>query len=73
MIQSPEVQSRIAQLRARIADNSATLEEIREGVILLREGRHAALDASGKAKKKSLSPKGPAKSLDELNKMLDDL
>lgn len=73
MIQSPEVQSKIAHIRARIASGEATLEEIREGVIMMREGRHASLDTAGKAKKKASGTKRPSLSADELDKLVDQI
>lgn len=74
MIQDASTQSMITQLRAKIADGTATLPEMREAIVLLRQGRHAALDAQGKAKKAAgAKSKAPAKSIDELMGLLGKL
>jgi hypothetical protein len=43
MLQSPEVQARIAQLRARANDNTITDDEYREAIALLRADRTSAI------------------------------
>lgn len=70
MIQSPEVQSRVTLLRSKILDGTATLEEMREGIKLLRQDRHAAQDAAIKGKKRTSAPKRPAASMDDMMKAL---
>lgn len=49
---SPEVQARLAQLRAKLADGSITEEEMIEGVRLLRGDRKAAAQSSETAKRR---------------------
>lgn len=56
---SPETLARIAQLRAKCADNSATLEEMREAVKLLRGDRRnaaASSETSKRSKAKAVIP-----------------
>jgi hypothetical protein len=56
---STETLSRIAQLRAKILDNTITLEEMKEGVILLRQDRKSAAsssDSTRRAKAKAAIP-----------------
>lgn len=50
---TPEAQSRVAQLRHLSAERELTLDETREVVALLREGRLAAHHASETARKKT--------------------
>jgi len=52
VIQSNEVQSRIAILRRKVEDNTATIEDLKEAVALMREGRVAAAASSTTAKRK---------------------
>ena len=55
--QSPELQSQIAIWRARAADGSLTLPEMKEAIKLLRDGRvtagQAAVSAKSRAKAKA--------------------
>lgn len=56
---TPELQSKIAIWRAKIADNTITEAEMQEAVIALREGRMraaAASDTSRRAKAKAAIP-----------------
>lgn len=48
---SPELQSRIATWRAKAADGSITLDEMREAIIQLRGARLTAGQAPAKAAK----------------------
>lgn len=59
---SPELSSKIAVWRAKAADGTLSLDEMREAIRLMRQGRMTAVNASQKAKKTS----GPAKSADDL-------
>jgi len=52
VIQSNEVQSRIAILRRKVEDNTATIEDLKEAVALMREGRVSAAASSTTAKRK---------------------
>jgi hypothetical protein len=52
---TPEILNRIAELRAKMADGTITLEELRQGVILMRENRvtaQAEASTTRSAKKK---------------------
>lgn len=58
---TPEVASKIATLRAKAVDNTLTLEEMREGIALIREDRKSAFLSSehkGRAKAKKAIPSG---------------
>lgn len=61
---SPELQSKIAGWRQKAQDGTLTIDEMREGIVLMRQGRMAASvasDASRKARAKVAVP--DAKSL----------
>jgi hypothetical protein len=49
---TPMVQEKIALLRQKAIDGTLTVEETKEAVILLREGRMGAAIASDKARSK---------------------
>lgn len=56
---TPEQLSRIAHLRAKVADDTITKEELREAVVMIREGRLAAgtrTEAAQRAKAKKEIP-----------------
>lgn len=59
---TPEVQSRLAALRAKATANTLTLEEMREAIVLMRGSRLQAAETA----KKSRSKKAPARSADDL-------
>lgn len=59
---SPQESARIQQLRAKALRNELTLEEVREGLEMLRQGRVAAADASAKSKTKKAASKAPVDS-----------
>lgn len=66
-----ELQSKIAEWRARALDGTLTLEEMRDAISLLRAGRvsaAAASDSSRRAKAKVAIPSG-----DDLLKELGDM
>jgi hypothetical protein len=63
MIPTPEMQTKVAEWRAKAAAGTLSLEETREAIKLLRESRTAALTASAAGAKKS---KGPPRSADDL-------
>ena len=58
---SPEVQNRINELRLKCDNGTITLEEMREGIKLMRQSRLTAGDAA-KASRKS----APARSADDM-------
>lgn len=61
---SPELQSKITLWRTKSKDGTITLAEMKEAVLLLRQGRRAAADAS--AASKSKSTKKPARSAEDM-------
>lgn len=68
-MQSPEVQSRLAILRAKAADDTITPEELREAVQILRADRRSAAATPSKSSR----AKGPVRSADSLLGELDAL
>jgi len=66
MNQSAEVQNRISQLRAKVLDNSLTLDDMREAIKLLRAGRVAAQSASAKSRKTPVNTEALFNELDNL-------
>lgn len=69
---TPEVQSRISTLRAKALANTLTREEMKEAVILLRQGRSSAVAASAAGKTRAKASRAPVNvdaQLDELMKM----
>jgi plasmid rolling circle replication initiator protein Rep len=65
---TPEIQSKIAVWRQKALDGTLTLEEMKEAVKLMREGRVSAASASDSSRRKTA--KAEIKSADE---MLDEL
>jgi hypothetical protein len=65
---SPELQARIVEWRRKSLDGTITLEEQREAVKLMREGRLAAAQAQSAARRKKAVAE--IKSADD---MLDEL
>ena len=65
---TPETMSRLSILRAKVAEGSITLEELKEGVKLMREDREVSSKAS--ANPRRAKAKAEIKSADE---MLDEL
>lgn len=67
----PETVARISQIRQKMIEGTATLEELQEGVTLMREDRKSqAATGSTTAKGKSAKPKAQIGSADD---MLDEL
>ena len=66
-----ELQSKIASRRLRAAEGTLTLEEMKEAVAFLRQGRVAAANASAASKRKKAIAEIPHASdmLDELNNL----
>ena len=66
-----ELQSKIASWRLRAAEGTLTLEEMKEAVAFLRQGRVAAANASAASKRKKAIAEIPHASdmLDELNNL----
>lgn len=60
---SPELQSKIALFRQKVADNTITTEELREAADLLRQERRAATENAAKRRTKA---KAAVKSGDDL-------
>jgi hypothetical protein len=65
---SPEVTNRIHQLRAKEKEGTLTMEDMKEAVIKIREGRFNASQQATKAK-----PKGPVRSAEQLLDELDNM
>lgn len=55
---SAEQTSKLAQWRARAADGSLTIDDMREAIALLRQGRAEAAQASTKARAKAKAKAG---------------
>lgn len=71
-MQSPELLTKIAVLRQKSRDGTITLEEMREGIALLRETRVGASIASAKARTtKAATAKAAAINSDDLLKQLE--
>ena len=69
---SPEVTTKLAILRQKSRDGTITLEEMREGIAILREDRIGASVASGKARTtKARSAASAAINSDELLAQLE--
>lgn len=70
---SPEVQSRLVTIRAKASDGTATVEDYREAIRLIREGRVSALQAQkasrSSSKKTSKAPVNTDALFDELEKI----
>jgi len=70
----PSILQKLAVWRSRAMEGTLTEDEMREAILVLRQGRlSASVSASEKAKSASKSRKGPAKSADELLSELDNL
>lgn len=63
MTLSPELQTRFDVWRRKAADNTITIEEMREAVIALRGSRRSAAEASTTSRSRA---KSPARSADDL-------
>jgi len=68
---SPELQSKIASWRLRAAEGTLELSEMKEAVLLLRQGRVAAANASAQAKRKKAIAEIPH--ADDMLSELDNL
>jgi hypothetical protein len=70
---TPEVSARISILRQKALDNTLTLEECKEGILLLRQGRVSAAYASEKSRAKKTAAKVAIPSAEDLLSELGDL
>jgi hypothetical protein len=68
-VQSPELQSKLAQWRQKAIDGTITLDELKEAVKIMRSDRHAALDAQMKSSSGKRTPKAPV----DTAKLFNDL
>jgi hypothetical protein len=68
---TPDVQNRIAILRQKLLDDTATLEEYKEAILLMRQGRQAAATASAASKTRKAAAAIP--SADDMLAELNDL
>jgi len=71
MIPNSAVQTKIAQIRLKIADGTVTEDELKEAVALMREGRVASAISSETAKRRVAIKEIPK--ADDLLKELDGL
>lgn len=62
---SPELQSKIAEWRIKSANGTITLDEMRQAVIAMRDGRTGAQEAAAASGKKS-SVKKPVRKADDM-------
>lgn len=65
---TPEVNSKIAEWRAKAAAGTLTADEMRQAIVILRAGRVGAAIASTKAKTARAKAEIP-----DANSMLDDM
>lgn len=65
---SPQDSARIQQLRMKALQGTMTLEEVKEGITLLRQGRVQAAETSAKSKSRTAS-KAPVNSDDLLSEL----
>ncbi len=72
LMNSPETQSRITQLRHLAMERELTAEEMREVIVALREDRVSAFHASSTSRKTKAGAKSKAKASAELP-FADDL
>lgn len=70
--QSAELIAKIAIWRAKAADNTITLEEMKEAVIAMRAGRMEAAAANASSSKKSSKPKAKVEDADDMLNELGD-
>jgi DNA-binding transcriptional MerR regulator len=68
-VYSPETVNRIHQLRGKESDKTLTLEDMKEVVRLLREGRQTAAQTSTKSRAAKGPMRDPNAMLDELDSM----
>jgi len=65
---APEVAARITVLRQKMVEGTATLDELKEGVLLMRGDRKAAASAPS-GKKSAAKPKAVVNADDMLNEL----
>jgi hypothetical protein len=68
---SPELQSKISVWRQKALDGTLTIDEMREAIVLMRQGRMSAASASEQARR--TKAKAAVKSADELLSELTNL
>jgi len=66
---SPETQSKIATYRQKALDGTLTLDECRESIKLLREGRETAQAAAKASKSRAKPPVSADALLNELDSL----
>ncbi|MGH9438466.1 MAG: hypothetical protein ACRD22_11370 [Terriglobia bacterium] len=70
MIQSPEVQSKIAVWRRKALDGTITLDEMKQAILIMREARNSAAQQT---RAKPTSNRRSAKSADDLLSEFENL
>lgn len=68
---TPEIQSRIAVFRAKANEGTLTIDEMKEAIVMIREGRRGAAVASEQSRR--VRAKKEIKSADELLGELGDI
>jgi hypothetical protein len=68
MLLSPEQQSRIAQIRAKVSAGGGELDDFKEFVMILRQGRTTSQQSSAKSRSKK-GPVDVAALFDDLDKL----
>lgn len=63
MLPSPEQITKIRELSAKSAAGTLTLEEMREAVVLMRQGRRSAAETAKKSRSKAKEPPRSANDL----------
>ncbi|MGI0133700.1 MAG: hypothetical protein ACREBW_01920 [Candidatus Micrarchaeaceae archaeon] len=70
MIQSPEVQSKIAVWRRKALDGTITLDEMKQAILIMREARNSAAQQT---RAKPASNRRSTKSADDLLSEFENL
>lgn len=66
---TPEIQSKVAEYRLKAREGTLTREEMKDALVILRQGREAASTTSDKAKTKKAAAKKTVNSDDLLNEL----
>lgn len=70
---TPEVQAQISIIRQKMIEGTATIEELRGAVELMRAGRKTAASAAASSTKRGASVGKPKAQLGSADDMLDEL
>lgn len=72
MIPTPELINKVQELRRKVQNGTITLDEQKEAILLLRQGRVSAQQATSKARS-TKAKKSPSKTADDLLSELDNM